>query len=194
MRREKVLPKSCFLIGYVGHGLNFVQETCPIWDTAVLGSVERFRLDATMTLKQAGYTYERQDHARLISRLTLASITAREARDYELHKILVSPRGRLLLSLSDLDNLHRRVPILSSPLTLAMKLSLERKRDKEIYYPSRFLSLTRLQWSNMHAYVNLESTLRRELSKTCSWPKRIILWLCRCMNFKRIWFAHVFFN
>ena len=94
-----------------------------------------------MTLKRAGYTiYVRETGSRTINRLTLASIAAREARDYELHKILVSPRGRLLLSLSDLDNLHRRVPILSSSLTLTMKLSLERKRDKEVYYPSRFFT------------------------------------------------------
>jgi hypothetical protein len=36
----------------------------------------------------------------------------------------------LLLSLSDLDNLHRKVPILSPPLALTMRLSPERERER----------------------------------------------------------------
>lgn len=67
-------------------------------------------------------------------------------------RVLYPPRYReLLLSLSDLDNLHRRVPILSSPLTLAgARLRAagrkggrkEREEKTYVIIPSRSRSLS----------------------------------------------------
>jgi len=96
-RREKVLPKCCFLIDQVGHGLNFVQGTRLVWYSGT--RFERFRLDATVTLKQTSCTYiytAVYTGSRTINLPADSCFDSRErgARGYELHKILVSPCSR----------------------------------------------------------------------------------------------------